>query len=154
MRLISFCQNNGTYVRWLLIKRCARKAQYLLFDLFKAFDYIESSHKSGPIFLYACATCNELPSNISTMVLTKEYLDSCLFSIMFSALYSVYVPFQAVLNLILIPESTHQEHTLIIHIQVTALCTVLWIQSIRNMYVLSSSIRVAAFRRIQVLKKL
>ena len=27
--------------------RCARKAQYLLFNLFKAFDYIESSHKTG-----------------------------------------------------------------------------------------------------------
>ena len=26
---------------------CARKAQYMLFDLFKAFDYIESSRKSG-----------------------------------------------------------------------------------------------------------
>ena len=38
---------HGTYIRWLLIKRCARKAQYLLYDLFKAFDYIESSHKSG-----------------------------------------------------------------------------------------------------------
>ena len=25
---------------------CARKTQYLLFDLFKAFDCIESSHKS------------------------------------------------------------------------------------------------------------
>ena len=42
-----------------------------LFDLIKAFDEIECSHKSdsfsgGPIFLQACATCSELPSNIST----------------------------------------------------------------------------------------
>ena len=39
-------------------------------DRFKEFDYIESSHKSDsfppsiPIFLNACATCSELPSNI------------------------------------------------------------------------------------------
>ena len=30
-----------------LIKRCARRTQYFLFDLIKAFDYTESSHKSG-----------------------------------------------------------------------------------------------------------
>ena len=47
--------------------------QSLLFDLLKAFDQIESIHKSDlfypkiPTFLHACATCSELPSNISTM---------------------------------------------------------------------------------------
>ena len=46
------------------------KEQSLLFDLFKAFDKIESSYKSDfkqfnkSIFLHACATCYELPSNI------------------------------------------------------------------------------------------
>ena len=39
-------------------KRCARKEQSLLFDLFKPFD--------SPIFLHACAICSDLPSNIST----------------------------------------------------------------------------------------
>ena len=40
-------------------------------NLFKAFDLIKSSHKSDifspkrHIFLYACAICSELPSNIS-----------------------------------------------------------------------------------------
>ena len=63
-------RQNGTFIRWYLIKRCAGKAQSLLFDLFKAFHNIERSHKSDPkrpIFLHACATCYELPSNISTM---------------------------------------------------------------------------------------
>ena len=46
----------------------------MLFDLFKAFDKIESSHKSDflprkdQFFSNACATCPELPSNIRTMV--------------------------------------------------------------------------------------
>ena len=49
------------------------KEQFLLFDLYKSFDKIKSSHKSEffsskrLIFLYAGATCSELPSNISTM---------------------------------------------------------------------------------------
>ena len=48
----------------------------MLFDLLKAFDYLESHYKSDffsqkrPIFFHACATCSELPSNISTMYLT------------------------------------------------------------------------------------
>ena len=45
--------------------------QSLLFDLSKAFYYIESSHKyfypKRSIFLHACAPCYELPSTISTM---------------------------------------------------------------------------------------
>ena len=56
---------------------CAHiNAQSLLIDLFKAFCYIESSHKSHSLirqdlfFLPACATCYELPSNISTMFKT------------------------------------------------------------------------------------
>ena len=42
--------------------------------LFKAFDWIESSHKADffspkrPTFIYVCATCSELPSNMRTMV--------------------------------------------------------------------------------------
>ena len=49
--------------------------QSLLFNLFKEFDKIDSSHKweffsssKRPVFLNACATCFELPSNLSTMV--------------------------------------------------------------------------------------
>jgi len=42
----------------------------LLFDLFKAFDsdiFLYFSSKI-PIMLHACATCSELPSNVSTMI--------------------------------------------------------------------------------------
>ena len=50
--------------------RCVGKEQSLLFDLFKAFAWIESSRKSK-IFLrkdlFACASCSDLPSDISTM---------------------------------------------------------------------------------------
>ena len=62
--------SHGTYIRWWLKKGCAGKEQSLLFDLFKAFDYIESSHKSDVfspkihIFLHACVTSSELPFNI------------------------------------------------------------------------------------------
>ena len=54
--------NHGTYIRWYLKKG----EQSLLFDLCKAFDQKESSHKSyifspkSPIFLHACAACSEL----------------------------------------------------------------------------------------------
>ena len=45
------------------------KEQSLLFALFNASDKIESSHKSNFLpqkrLFYACATCSELPSNIS-----------------------------------------------------------------------------------------
>ena len=50
----------------------------LLSDLLKAFDKIESSHKShifypkGPIFLHACATCSQLPSNLSTIIVYEH----------------------------------------------------------------------------------
>ena len=51
----------------------------MLFDLLKAFDKIESGQKSDffapirPIFLHACATCSELPSNISSMEVILFY---------------------------------------------------------------------------------
>ena len=62
--------HHGAYIRWLLTNRCARKEQYPLFDLVKAFDLIENSYNSPkrPIILDARATCSELPSNISTPV--------------------------------------------------------------------------------------
>ena len=46
----------------------------MLFNLFNAFDLVESSRTSDisspkrPIFLHACETCSELPSDISTMI--------------------------------------------------------------------------------------
>ena len=61
-------QIHGTYIRWQLRNRCASN------DLFKAFNWIESSHKSDSFapklhnFLHACATCSKFPS--SNMVLT------------------------------------------------------------------------------------
>ena len=36
---------HGTYSRWYLINRCASKDQFMLFDLFKAYGYIETSYK-------------------------------------------------------------------------------------------------------------
>ena len=33
---------NGTYIRWLLRNRCARKEQFILSDMFNAFDHIAS----------------------------------------------------------------------------------------------------------------
>ena len=63
--------NHVTYIKWDLINRCAGKEQSLFFNLLKAFDLFQSSHKSDifylkrPIFLHACATCSELTSNIS-----------------------------------------------------------------------------------------
>ena len=54
---------HGTYVYWLLRNRCALMEKSLLFDRFKAFDQIESSHKSDfffsqkrTVFLHAGAT--------------------------------------------------------------------------------------------------
>ena len=47
--------------------------QSLLFDMFKAFDLIERRHEldyffqKRLVFLHACATCSEIPTNISTM---------------------------------------------------------------------------------------
>ena len=40
------------------------------FELFKAFVHINM--KEWPDFVQTCATCSELPSNISTMALTRE----------------------------------------------------------------------------------
>ena len=46
----------------------------LLFDLFKVFYKIESRHKSDllnpkrQIFLHACVTSSEIPSNIGTII--------------------------------------------------------------------------------------
>ena len=39
-------RTHDTYIRWLLINRCEHKEQSLLFDLYKAFELFESSHKS------------------------------------------------------------------------------------------------------------
>ena len=38
-------QDHGFYIKWHLRNGCARKKQYMLFDLIKAFDQIERSHK-------------------------------------------------------------------------------------------------------------
>ena len=59
----------------LILDISRKKGQSLLFDLYKAFDSIEFSHKSDysstfekTIFLHAFETFSELPSNISTKV--------------------------------------------------------------------------------------
>ena len=65
---------HGTYIRCLLRNRCAREEQSLLFDLSKAFHWINSSPKfdifilKRLIFFLTCATYSELPSNQSTMM--------------------------------------------------------------------------------------
>ena len=46
---------------------CALKQQFLVFDPFKAFDKVESSHK-WILFLHVCASCSELPAYEGTMI--------------------------------------------------------------------------------------
>ena len=64
---------HGAYIRQSLSNRCARKEQSLLFDMFKPFNKIESSHKSDFFLslknLFRSCKCNntEFPSNISIM---------------------------------------------------------------------------------------
>ena len=50
--------------------------KFLIFDLFKAFNSITTDFFSPkrPIFLHACATCSELPFNISTLLITNLFL--------------------------------------------------------------------------------
>ena len=79
-------KNHGKYSSWELRNRYARKEQSCL-DLFKAFYWIKQSHiwfffrKKNPIFFHACATCSELPFNISTMLNRdpKQSFWNCLF---------------------------------------------------------------------------
>ena len=54
---------------------CALKENFLLFDLFKAYNFIEGSHKYDFFFLYACATYSELPYNISIMSFSALHMD-------------------------------------------------------------------------------
>ena len=70
------------------VHRCAHKDQSLFQYLFKVFHQIESSNKliffsivkrKIPIFLYACAICSELPSNVSTRGKDKGYQQVYLF---------------------------------------------------------------------------
>ena len=55
----------------LILRPNENKKRFLLWYLFKAFDEIESSHKSDflslkrPIFLHACAAFIDFPSNMS-----------------------------------------------------------------------------------------
>ena len=59
-------------------KWCARKVQYLLFELFKAFERLRAVKNriiispKRPSFLYACATCSELPSGIGIGTFIKS----------------------------------------------------------------------------------
>ena len=72
----------GLYFLDRLRNRGASYEQSLLFVPFQALHYIESSKKSDTfypkisIFLHACATCIELPSNTSTMILGLETFES------------------------------------------------------------------------------
>ena len=60
---------------WYLINMCARRNQIgnLIYLVFKAFDRsrtlanVKNKKQNGPVFLYMCATCSEIPSNVSTM---------------------------------------------------------------------------------------
>ena len=59
---------------------CLRKKVSCLFDLFKAFVSTERAiiniflSSERPTFLPTCATCSELPSNVSTMVVPDKLL--------------------------------------------------------------------------------
>ena len=64
-------RKHGTYIRWELRNRWARKEQYLLIDLVKAFDHIylektltcsDKKFFTEKVFsLYTCLTRSELP---------------------------------------------------------------------------------------------
>ena len=64
------------YIRWQLINSCARETRY--FDLFQVFVQIDSSRKfeektkKKTCFPRACATCPELPYNISWYILSSN----------------------------------------------------------------------------------
>ena len=82
----SFHYKNMDKVFGTLCNRRARREQSLLFTLFKAFYYIESSHKSDCflwkdllIFVYARATLFELPSIKNTMAYTGLVRMYCIF---------------------------------------------------------------------------
>ena len=65
---------------WYLINMCARRNQIgnLIYLVFKAFDRsrtlanVKNKKQNGPVFLYMCATCSEIPSNVSTIVATSH----------------------------------------------------------------------------------
>ena len=59
-------------------KWCARKDQSLLFDLIKSGHTLCFFFSEKTIFLNACATCSELPSNIGSMVLSLMFTLSLL----------------------------------------------------------------------------
>ena len=60
-------------VLYQLVTMYVRKEQFMLIDLFKAFDQMESNNKSDifspkrSFFLHAHARCSELPIYVSTM---------------------------------------------------------------------------------------
>ena len=67
------CNDHGTYIRWQLRTRYTHMIQIRYFDLLKVFSYIgRVFSRKRPISLYMYATCSELPTNISTMVITHE----------------------------------------------------------------------------------
>ena len=65
--IVIFVLWHGAYIRWLPRNRFVSKEQSLQFDLCKAFDQIERTHKSDIFSPNACATYSELHSNISTV---------------------------------------------------------------------------------------
>ena len=92
---LQFTSDHRAYIIWYLRNICARKEHSHLFDLFKAFYQIESSHKSDsfslqrPLFLDTCATCSAIPSTIRTLVhrykISALYL--CLLNLYLSGLF-------------------------------------------------------------------
>jgi len=65
-------ENLGTYIRWLLRNRCARKEQSLSFDQFTILDWLDREqsqigilfYPKRLVFLHTWATYSDLPSSI------------------------------------------------------------------------------------------
>ena len=57
--------DQGAYIKWYIRNRCAGKEQFLLFDLFKAFDYI-LGFTTG---IYFISEKNYYPSCVRNMLL-------------------------------------------------------------------------------------
>ena len=68
LRLRNIIYNHATHIGWYLYTWCARKEQYLLYDLFKAFDKIDVSQKLDFFLLEKTYFClREQNSSIITI---------------------------------------------------------------------------------------
>ena len=65
-----------TNIRWYIRNRCVRKEQFLLFDLFKAFDLIESTIRTISTMVHMVHPIQKL--GILDRHYVKEVLSICI----------------------------------------------------------------------------